>query len=67
MNVYELIANAVAQGQSAALATVVRVEGSTPRDVGSKMVVYDNGRIAGTVGGGKMEALVIIPLTGKHA
>jgi xanthine dehydrogenase accessory factor len=59
MEIYGLIANAVAQGQSAALATVVRVEGSTPRDVGSKMVVYADGRIAGTVGGGKMEALVI--------
>jgi xanthine dehydrogenase accessory factor len=36
----------------------VRVEGSTPRDVGSKMVVYADGRTEGTVGGGKMEALV---------
>ena len=42
MNAYELIAKAIAQGQSAALATVVHVEGSTPRDVGSKMVVYDD-------------------------
>jgi xanthine dehydrogenase accessory factor len=59
MDIYGLIANAVAKGQSVALATVVHVEGSTPRHVGSKMVVYDDGHIAGTVGGGKMEALVI--------
>jgi xanthine dehydrogenase accessory factor len=59
MDIYGLIANAVAKGQSVALATVVHIEGSTPRHVGSKMVVYDDGHIAGTVGGGKMEALVI--------
>jgi xanthine dehydrogenase accessory factor len=59
MNAYELIADAIAQGQRAALATVVHVEGSTPRDVGSKMVIYEDGRIAGTIGGGEMEALVI--------
>jgi xanthine dehydrogenase accessory factor len=56
---YELIAQALRQGQGAALATVVRVEGSTPRGVGTKMVVYADGRSAGTVGGGEMEALVI--------
>lgn len=58
MEPYSLIAEAVAQGQPVALVTVVRVEGSTPRDVGSKMVVYADGRTAGTIGGGKMEALV---------
>ena len=55
---YELIAQALRQGEGAALATVVRVEGSTPRGAGAKMVVYADGRSAGTVGGGEMEALV---------
>ena len=58
-NLYGLIAESVQSGQSAALATVVRVRGSTPREVGAKMVVYADGRTVGTVGGGKMEALVI--------
>jgi xanthine dehydrogenase accessory factor len=53
------MADAVAAGESAALATVVRVEGSAPREVGAKIIVYADGRIQGTVGGGKMEALVI--------
>lgn len=59
MELYRLISDAVAQGQHAALASVIRVEGSTPRDVGAKMVVYADGTTAGTIGGGKMEALVI--------
>lgn len=58
MEAYRRIADAVAAGESVALATVVAVEGSAPREVGAKMVVYAGGRIEGTVGGGKMEALV---------
>ncbi len=42
-----------------ALCTVVRSEGSTPRHVGSKMIVYSDGRFAGTVGGGDMEHRVL--------
>jgi xanthine dehydrogenase accessory factor len=58
-NLYKLVGDAAAQGQRLALATVVQAQGSTPRDAGTKMVVYADGRIVGTVGGGKMEALVI--------
>jgi len=58
-SMYKLVADALAQGERVALAMVVRVEGATPRDVGTKMVVYADGRTAGTVGGGKVEALVI--------
>lgn len=56
---YARITQAVALGQSVALATLVRVEGSTPRELGSKMLVYADGQIAGTIGGGAMEASVI--------
>jgi xanthine dehydrogenase accessory factor len=56
---YARVAEAVAEGQSVALTTLVRVEGSTPREVGSKMLVYADGRTAGTIGGGAMEAAVI--------
>lgn len=41
------------------LATIVRARGSVPRHVGSKMLVYADGRISGTIGGGEMEARVI--------
>jgi len=41
--------------EAAALCTVVKSEGSTPRHVGSKMLVYADGHIVGTVGGGDLE------------
>jgi xanthine dehydrogenase accessory factor len=42
-----------------ALVTVAAVRGSVPREAGSKMLVYGDGRISGTIGGGKFESLVI--------
>jgi xanthine dehydrogenase accessory factor len=44
------------QGEPAALVTVVSTEGSTPQKAGAKMVVYADGRIVGTIGGGCVEA-----------
>jgi xanthine dehydrogenase accessory factor len=44
------------QGEPAALVTVVATEGSTPQKVGAKMVVYPDGRIVGTIGGGCIES-----------
>ena len=46
------------QGARACLATVVRTEGSTPREAGAKMVVTVDGTILGTVGGGCGESRV---------
>jgi xanthine/CO dehydrogenase XdhC/CoxF family maturation factor len=45
--------------QKAALATVIRTKGSTPRKVGAKMIVYPDGAIEGTIGGGCGEGEVI--------
>src|SRR3954469_14058070 len=42
-----------------ALVTVAATKGSVPRAAGSKMLVYDDGTISGTIGGGKFESLVI--------
>jgi xanthine dehydrogenase accessory factor len=42
-----------------ALATVAATTGSVPRQAGSKMLVYADGKISGTIGGGKFEALVV--------
>ena len=39
----------------AVLATIVSRHGSTPREVGSKMLVLPEGRAVGSVGGGIME------------
>lgn len=42
----------------AAVATIVKTIGSTPRKAGSRMLVYGDGRILGTIGGGCGEAEV---------
>ena len=42
-----------------AVATIVRVKGSVPREVGSKMIIHPLGQHIGTVGGGCGEADVI--------
>jgi len=42
----------------AALATIVRTKGSTPRKAGSRMLIYRDGRMTGTIGGGCGEAEV---------
>lgn len=42
-----------------AVATIVRVRGSVPREVGTKMIIHPLGQHYGTVGGGCGEADVI--------
>ena len=46
-------------GRRAALATIVRASGSTPRTLGARMLVRADGSTFGTIGGGAFEALVI--------
>lgn len=46
-------------GGRAVLAVILEVEGSTPRGAGTKMAVLPDGRVVGTVGGGKIEAFAI--------
>jgi xanthine dehydrogenase accessory factor len=58
-DVYRAILEAQEKGLPAALATVIRTQGSMPRHVGSKMLIWPDGRIVGTVGGGAMESRII--------
>ncbi len=53
------LAQAVETDQPVALCLIVATRGSTPRRVGSKMLVYPDGRIVGTVGGGETEHRVV--------
>lgn len=46
---------AVSSGEAATLVTIVEKSGSTPRGVGTAMVVCSDGRMVGTIGGGEME------------
>jgi xanthine/CO dehydrogenase XdhC/CoxF family maturation factor len=43
-------------GERSVLATIVRTRGSTPRKVGAKMVIYEDGLLMGSIGGGCGEA-----------
>jgi len=58
-NVFKLMAEAMSQCRGAALVTVISAAGSTPRETGAEMIVYEDGSIAGTVGGGMLENLAI--------
>jgi len=42
-----------------AIATVISAKGSAPREAGAKMLVWGDGRIMGTIGGGGAEGMVI--------
>lgn len=55
---YEQVQKFLEQGNSIALATIVESRGSTPREVGAKMIIEERGQILGTVGGGCGEAQV---------
>jgi xanthine dehydrogenase accessory factor len=48
-----------AAGKRVALARVVGVDGSGPRDPGAAMVVSDDGEVAGSVSGGCVEGAVV--------
>jgi xanthine dehydrogenase accessory factor len=53
------LAEAVAAGIPVVLATVVATRRSVPRRAGAKMLVFGDGRLVGSVGGGAMESRVI--------
>lgn len=58
-DIHRLLLEASRAGEACALATVAKVTGSAPREAGTKMVIFEDGRIVGTVGGGKFESLVV--------
>jgi xanthine dehydrogenase accessory factor len=57
--VFSALTKATSEGESVVLATVIATQGSIPRHAGSKMLIYSDGAIVGTIGGGAMEAQVI--------
>ncbi len=58
MDIYEEIVNLQREGHRGAVATIVNVRGSIPSFKSAKMLVRDDGTIAGTIGGGCVEAEV---------
>lgn len=60
--VLEALVRLEASGQPVACITLAATRGSAPQDAGAKMLVTVEGRVAGTVGGGRVEEAAI-----KHA
>ena len=66
LDILQKAVKAACDNVPAAMATIVRTKGSTPRKAGARMLVYGDGRICGTIGGGsgefeiRMQALNVI-------
>src|SRR5664279_3984769 len=58
MDIYEQIVQLHREGRRGAVATIVNVRGSIPSFRTAKMLVRDDGSIAGTIGGGCVESEV---------
>ena len=58
MDIYEELVRLRRLGQKCALATIVQVNGSIPSFESAKLLVREDGSIAGTIGGGCVEAEV---------
>ena len=56
--IFQKIAELKDQGIGVSLATIVEAEGSTPREVGAKMIICADGTVFGSVGGGCGESQV---------
>lgn len=59
MSIWREIAGLETNHQGAVLCTIIRSQGSTPRHAGSKMLVYADGSISGSIGGGELESRTI--------
>jgi xanthine dehydrogenase accessory factor len=57
-DIYSEIVAARSRGEAIAMATIIARRGSTPRRDAAKMLVYQDGRQSGTIGGGCTEAEV---------
>jgi xanthine dehydrogenase accessory factor len=55
MSTWPTIARFIEAQGGAALVTMAQVEGSSPREVGARMVVAPDGTFTGTIGGGALE------------
>ncbi|HAG10728.1 MAG TPA: xanthine dehydrogenase [Desulfotomaculum sp.] len=58
LTLFEIVLSHLREGIPLALATVVSTSGSTPRKSGAKMLVFSDGGITGTIGGGIIEEKV---------
>ncbi len=57
--IFQKINELIERGETFAVATIVRTEGSTPRSSGAKMIVFGDGSTFGSMGGDRAEAGVV--------
>jgi len=57
-DLYQMLSVASDHGERVVVATVAHTRGSTPQRRGAKMLFFQDGKVAGTVGGGCIEAEV---------
>lgn len=55
LEIYKMILQMEKDHMAGALCTIIDTKGSTPRHEGSKMLVLEDGKFIGTVGGGEVE------------
>jgi xanthine dehydrogenase accessory factor len=58
LSIWREIVELESNNQGAVLCTIIRSQGSVPRHAGSKMLVYADGGISGTIGGGELEGRI---------
>lgn len=58
-DVFAAALRALEAGRGVAIATVIGAHGSTPRHLGARMAVADDGELWGTIGGGKIEQVAV--------
>jgi len=56
--IYRTLLQLAESGRSAALGTIIRQSGPSPRELGTQCVILEDGSLVGTIGGGLLEAQV---------
>jgi len=59
INFYQQAVDLLSNGETIAIATVIKTKGSAPRSVGTKIIIREDGSIYGTIGGDELENAVI--------
>jgi xanthine dehydrogenase accessory factor len=57
--IYQKAAKLAREGRYSVLATIIKQQGPSPRGIGTKCLILDDGSMVGTIGGGALEAETI--------
>ena len=60
LDIYQKITELLEKGETFAVATIIKAEGSTPRGIGTKMIIMNDQTTYGTIGGGCVESATIM-------